>query len=50
MARIVVSRLLERFELDPCFAAMDASRKQMGGVSRPEDTARVAYRLRKAES
>jgi cytochrome P450 len=50
MARIVVSRLLERFELDPCFAAMEASRTQMGGVSRPEDTARVAYRLRKAES
>ena len=45
MARIVVSRLLERFELAPCFAAMEPSRKQMGGVSRPEDTARVMFRL-----
>jgi hypothetical protein len=46
MARIVVSRLLEHFELSPCFAAMQPSRKQMGGVSRPESAARVAYRLR----
>ena len=45
MARIVVSRLLERFELAACFDAIAPSRKQMGGVSRPESAARVAYRL-----
>lgn len=44
MARIVISRLLERFELAPCFDIIEPSRKQMGGVSRPDAPARVSYR------
>jgi hypothetical protein len=46
MARIVISHLLERFELTPCFDAIAPSRKQMGGVSRPEAPARMRYRIR----
>jgi len=46
MAKIVVSRLLERFELSARFRTLQPSTRQMGGVSRPEHPAPVAYRAR----
>lgn len=50
MAKIVVSRLFERFELAPRFGALQPSTRQMGGVSRPESPALLAYRVRQGKS
>lgn len=44
MAKIVVVKLLERFELDAHFDDPQPSARQMGGVSRAQATTRVAYR------
>ncbi|MFM7785936.1 MAG: cytochrome P450, partial [Gammaproteobacteria bacterium] len=46
MARIVISRLLERFTLEPLFDSLVPSVRQMGGVSRPQATTRIRYRRR----
>jgi cytochrome P450 len=46
MARIVISRLLERFTLEPLFDSLVPSVRQMGGVSRPQGAARIRYHRR----
>lgn len=49
MARIVVTRLLEHFELEPLFEAIEPAVRQMGGVSRPQSPTRLRYRRRRCE-
>ncbi|WP_157215769.1 cytochrome P450 [Flavisphingomonas formosensis] len=47
MTKILVSTLLRDFEIEPCFAAAEPARRQIGGVARPENPARVRLRRRK---
>lgn len=44
--RVAVSRLLERFELEPLFRGAEPRRRQIGGVARAARPCRVAYRRR----
>lgn len=44
MCKIVITRLLERFDWTPLFEGAEPAAKQMGGVSRPENVTRAAFR------
>ncbi len=46
MCKIVVTQLLERFDWTPFFDDAQPAAKQMGGVSRPENVTRAAFRSR----
>lgn len=46
MCKIVVSKLLEKFELTPLFSDPQPSARQMGGVSRPDEPVLIGLRSR----
>ncbi len=47
MTKIVLAKLLDRFDLEPRFTAPEPSARQLGGVARPDQPARVAFRVKK---
>jgi cytochrome P450 len=44
MCKIVVTKLLDNFELTACFDDLQPSVRQMGGVARPDEAAMVELR------
>ena len=46
MCKIVISRLLERFELEALFDDAQPSSRQMGGVARPQDALKMHFAQR----
>jgi cytochrome P450 len=46
MCKIVVSKLLEKFELTPLFTDPQPSARQMGGVARPDEPVTIGLRPR----
>jgi cytochrome P450 len=47
MCKIVISKLLEKFEMEPLFSAPQPSARQMGGVARPDEPASIRLQPRK---
>jgi cytochrome P450 len=46
--RIALRRLLERYELEPCFRAAEPRARQIGGVARAARPCLVAYAMRRS--
>jgi cytochrome P450 len=48
MCKVVVAKLLDRFELTPHFADPQPSVRQMGGVARPDEPVMIGLRAKRA--